>query len=178
MRRIHRAGYALVLAAAVAGADPPAPATQATGTVERADVSTRMVTLRMDDGSTLSVRVIPSEQPVVATLRPGDTVRLSYGEATAVGWKRGGVGSNAEATIYARGTMSSNARHVVTTPATVESVDLVNHQLTVRLPAGELQTINVSDLALRTDLPNLHAGDSIALTRAPGLAISIAPSPS
>ena len=94
--KIAPAVLAMALAAAACAAPPPKPAVrenliQKTATIEAVDAAKRLVTLRLEDGTSTTIKVSDAVQNL-PQVKPGDKVTVSYYQALAVEVKKPGEG--------------------------------------------------------------------------------------
>ncbi len=137
-----------------------------TATVEAIDYETRLVTLRGADGKSVMIHA-PDEVRNLAQVKPGDRVTASYYEAAAIrvlapGESTPGVGA---ATASERAKPGERPRGTVvdkmTVTSTVEKIDRGAGQVTLRLPDGKSDVVNVRDPA---KLEGVKVGDLVEVS--------------
>jgi Cu/Ag efflux protein CusF len=142
-----------------------ADARTVTATVEAIDLQTRLVTLRGEDGRSMMIHA-PDEVRNLAQVRPGDRVTATYYEAAAVqvlapGEATPGVGAassmkRAEPGERPAGTVAETMR----VTSTVEKIDRDARQVTLRMPDGTTDVVNVRDPA---KLEGVTEGDLVQI---------------
>jgi Cu/Ag efflux protein CusF len=156
---------------AVAGAE----SVKVTATVEAIDQSTRMVTLRGNDGVLTTFKAGP-EVKNLAQVKKGDVVTAQYVHALALELKKGGDGirSSTETPASARakpGEMPAGAvANQTVIVANVIKVDAKNKSVTVLGPEGRTLTLDVKDPAV---LSEVKVGDQIEATYTEALMMSV-----
>jgi translation initiation factor IF-1 len=186
LARIRGGAAAAAAAAALAAgcAQTPAPlditteTTQTLGTVEAVDPSTRMVTLKGEDGTRTTVQVGP-EVRNLAQVRVGDRVVVRYQEALLAEVIKPGtgiVGAGAAVTRADPGqrpaaTVSDTAR----LPVKIYEVDTVQNIVEVTGPRGFNQRIRVNDPRAREFIRGLKRGDEVEVTVREAFAVSVEP---
>jgi Cu/Ag efflux protein CusF len=182
LRNVTR-GFVVVcwLVAPSARADEPTPRDQqtnaqpssmltkrmnVTATIASLDLKDRMMTLRMDDGSMLTVHA-PRDTKELSQLKPGDQVQIDYYESLALSWSKAGPNAAGSTTVtsHTSGKLPSTITSTtVKSPVEIAGIDQANHKLTVKLANGETDTIDVNDPDMQSELQNLHVGDKINVT--------------
>jgi Cu/Ag efflux protein CusF len=151
----------------------------ATARVVTVDAEKRDLTLRSDDGTEFTVEVPRSVK--VDRIREGDQVKIDYYEAIGLSLKKPQPGAQPRAdetttTVHNAGTLPSGmVAHRITATVEVVRLDRARNRLTVRRPSGAIDTINVTDPALQTQLANVHEGDRIQATYTEAAAIRVIP---
>lgn len=193
MRRIRTLFSALVIASASASglvatsahADQPtsqAPTRTmskritATATVEKIDTEKRDLTLKDDEGNQFTVRA-PSSMKL-DQFKEGDRVKVDYYQALAVSLKRGAAGAptrgESSVTEHTAGTMPGGVvSHRITGTVEVVNVDRARNRLIVKRPDGSVDSIEVTDPAMQSELANVHPGDRIQATYTEAAAIKV-----
>ena len=148
--------------------------TTKTATVESVDKSARTVTLKGEGGQTKTIHLGP-EVRNFDQIQPGDTVRASMAEETAVAVSKGGAPPGAaEGMVMARapegarpGMFLAQQRSVT---GKIDSVDADQHKLTLTEPDGSKRELKVSP---KVDLSQLKAGDDVTaqVTEALGIIV-------
>lgn len=150
----------------------------ATATVEKVDAKKRTLLLKDESGDEFKVNV-PEKVSRLDAIKKGDTIMLDYYEAVTLSLKRTDAKPSASETAMAERTPGKLPGGMVAkkVSATVEitNVDKSENELTIKGPAGELDTIKVSDPAMQAELENVKAGDRIKATYTEAVAISVMP---
>ena len=151
----------------------------ATATVDKVDAQKRDLTLRSDDGTTFTVEVPQSVR--LDRIREGDRVKVDYYEAIGLSLKKPQPGAQPRSdettvTEHQAGKLPGGmVTHRITATVEVVRVDRPGNRVTVRRPNGTIDTINVTDPAIRAQLANLHEGDRIQATYTEAAAITVMP---
>jgi hypothetical protein len=166
-------------------------------TVDSVDRSARKVTVRGPDGTQTTIDVSPNATGF-DNLKPGDRVDLDYYSSTVVGLKpsRGATGESMEAPSQpssppsAPGAASSSpasaanrsmpaagaASRQINASVQVTSVDPQRGTIQFKNAAGQPQTLQVKDPAVKQALRGLKPGDRVDVTYTAPVAMSIRPS--
>jgi hypothetical protein len=149
-----------------------------TATVAAIDMTTRKVTLRRADGSTLDV-VAGEEVRNLPQLRAGDTVSVDYLDTLTLALKKGGTGlpaSRTESAAAARaelGTRPGGAvAREVTIVADVVAIDAASRTVSLRGPRGNVLALPVRD---PDQFKLVAVGDQVQATYIEAVAISVTP---
>jgi hypothetical protein len=137
-----------------------------TATVDKVDQDKRMLSLKMDDGSMMMVHV-PDGVKRFSEIKDGDKVKLDFYESLALAWKRSGLGVTGEATMIGKGKgklPSGMMASVTKESVEITKVDKAANQITVKMPDGKSQVLDVKDPALKADLSKAKEGDHLELT--------------
>jgi hypothetical protein len=151
----------------------------ATATVVSIDAQQRDLTLRGDDGTEFTVEVPRSVQ--LDRIHEGDRVKLDYYEAIGLSLTKPQPGARPrsdETTITqhnAGALPSGTVAHRITASVEVVRVDRAGNRLTVRRPDGTIDTINVTEPAIQSQLANVHEGDRIQVSYTEAVAIRVMP---
>lgn len=151
----------------------------ATATVDKVDAQKRDLTLRNEDGTEFTVEVPPSVR--LDRIREGDRVKIDYYEASALSLKKPQPGAQPRSdettvTEHKAGKLPGGmVTHRITATVEVVRVDRAGNRVTVRRPDGVIDTINVTDPAMRAQLANMHEGDRIQATYTEAVAITVMP---
>jgi hypothetical protein len=169
-------------AAEAASRPPPSGAVEALlsaeATVTAIDLATRKVTLRGEDGESLTVKAGP-EVKNLAQVKVGDVVEVDYYAALAwqvvkAGEQRepGATGAlGAGAVSAAPGEKPAGAvGGAVTITATVDAIDREGGTVTLRGPEGDTETIQARDPA---NLDRVAVGDLVDITYTEALAVEV-----
>ena len=165
---------ALSLQAAVVFSQAPNVATRestTTATVEKVEKSIRLVTLRGDGNTMLSVYADPSITAFDA-LKVGDVVTVHYLESVVVQVRRDAkLADVVDSTNDAKKT-NSNVIHQLRAVVTIEEIDSQGLTVTYRTSDDRKMVHFVQDKKL---LDGLHVGDRIEVTLTRERALSITP---
>lgn len=136
------------------------------GEVVALDPSKLLVTIKGAGGSsTLEVR----SEKELEEVKPGDHVVVRYIEGAQVGkGKAAAAAPSLKEGIAGAELDGLSAKHPLV--ASVEGVDAVNQEITIRGAEGSLETIEVTNPA---QLRQIKVGDKIVITHAEALALSI-----
>jgi len=152
----------------------------ASATVEKVDTKKRELSLKDDEGNHMMVQV-PEDVTGFDNLKKGDKINLDYYESVTIALKKpekGAMPSSSAAAMseQAPGPLPGGmtARRISAT-ATVAKVDVANNKVTLKGPQGKMDTINVSDPSMQSELGKLKRGDRIQATYTEKMAISVTP---
>jgi len=164
--------------------DKPAQATRhvrsmsqtvtAKATVEAVDLKTRHVTLKTDEGKTITIAA-DKRVKNLAQLHVGDIVEVVYHEAVAIDVIPGGappsttVESAADTAKPGAKPGAAGARRV-TIIATIEAIDEATQHVTLRGPEGNLMEVKAQS---PENLKKGKVGDSVRLTYTEAVAIAV-----
>ena len=141
--------------------------TSATATVMKVDKANRQLTLKTDDGKTLTMSV-PAGVQRLNEIKVGDHINVDYYEAIALSLNKPGAATKGgEETRVMRGNgklPNGMIAKRVTGMVTVVNVDTSGNMLTVRRPNGDMETIHVTDPQLQSQLASIKEGDKIRAT--------------
>ena len=139
------------------------------GDVVAIDQSKMLVTVKGAGGGTSTLEVRSENE--LENVKPGDHVVVRYIEGAQVGKGKAG-GATAVPSLkdgIAGAEMGGlSAKHPLL--ASVEGVDSVNEEITIKGPDGSLDTLEVTNPA---QLRQIKVGDKIVITHAEALALSI-----
>jgi Cu/Ag efflux protein CusF len=145
-----------------------------TSVVQAIDSTRRLVTLKLDDGTTETVYCGPDVQRFDA-LKVGDKVTFKYMESMVYAIQKPGAAPPAESAAVTRsagakpgGTMSQQ----MTTVVTLKAIDTTVPSVTITMADGATMTFKVED---KKSLEGFKAGDKVQITYTQALAISVAP---
>jgi hypothetical protein len=166
---------ALADQASKASTDKPltrAQSIEARSTVTAIDPSTRMVTLKTEDGQTFDVKAGPSVKNF-SQIKVGDAVKATYTESIAFqvvpkGETPGGASQSAN-----RIPGGAEVEEQVTTSFKVASVDPATNILWVTLPNGNTKKIQVQDPKAQERLKTLSPGNVVAVTYTESMALQL-----
>jgi hypothetical protein len=158
-----------------AAADQPLTRSQsvaARATVTAIEPSTRLVTLKAEDGQSLDVEAGPA---VVNfdKIKVGDTVKATYTEAVAFQVVPKGETPGGTAQIAERVPGGGVVGHQVTTSFKVASVDPKTNVLWVTLPDGNTKKIDVQDPQAQARLKTLSPGNVVSVTYTQAVAVQL-----
>lgn len=176
---------------AAAGSTPPPPAAapappsgtiaeqaiQATATVEKVDLTKRLVTLKGPTGRVFTVKAGP-EVKNLPRVKKGDLVNITYYESLAYEVKKAGQAepgaSLTDVTAAAKpGERPAGAAlSQVTITTTIEAIDPSVPSVTLKPPDRDPITVKVRDPA---KLARVSVGDLVEITYSEGLAVSVEP---
>jgi hypothetical protein len=132
-------------------------------TVDKIDTDNRMLTLKMDDGTTKDVHVPEAVQ--LSDIKQGDHIKFDYFESTALSWRRSGPGAGSgESTIVGKAGNTAMIGKTVKESVEITKIDKAHNKVTVKMPSGETETIEVKDPELIADLQKAHEGDKLDAT--------------
>jgi Cu/Ag efflux protein CusF len=195
MKRAKRNCYLLGLAFAtlstvgIAAADQPssqapsqmtiAQKMSATATIAKIDTDKRDLMLKDDQGNEFMVQV-PEDVTRFDALKKGDHIKIDYYQSVGLSLKKGEAGKPGahETTMAERNAGKLPGGLVarkITGSAEVMKVDTTENKVTIKGPNGEMDTINVTDPALKADLAKLKKGDRIQASYTEAVAISVTP---
>lgn len=140
--------------------------TSASATVMKVDKANRQLTLKTDDGKTMTVSV-PAGVQRLNEIKVGDHINVDYYEAVALSLNKPGAAKGGEETRVMRGAgklPNGMIAKKVSGTVTVVNVDTSNNMLTVRRPNGDMETIHVTDPQLQSQLASIKEGDKIHAT--------------
>lgn len=157
-----------------------APKVSAVVTIAKLDAKNRELVVKDRQGRHFKVSV-PETMKNFDAFKTGDKVAIEYYSSIAL---------NLETVDDAAADTPGTAMTVERVPAPlpngvvankvdetvqVVSVDKAKHKLTIRRPAGKLDTIDVTEAELQSSLADLDKGDKVHATYAEAVAISIEP---
>jgi Cu/Ag efflux protein CusF len=152
--------------------------THMTAMVKKVDMKKRELTLTDDTGNQMVVQV-PEDVTRLDQVKKGDRLNLDYYQSVALSLKKPGEASSpVEAKIVERneGALPGGiVARKITATAQVLKVNPAENKLTIKGPNGAVDTINVSDPDVQTDLHKLKKGDQIEVTYSQALAASVMP---
>ncbi len=177
--------FAASTAAGVAAADQPrsrsiAERASASATVEKIDAGKRELSLRDDRGHMFMVQV-PESVTRFDAIKKGDRVDVDYYQSVTLSLTK--PGETAQPGAHEQATVERSAGQLpgglmarrITAAVEVMNVDRAEHEVTIRGPNGEIDTIHVADPALQADLGKLKSGDRIEVSYTEALALSVTP---
>jgi hypothetical protein len=187
IQRIIPAILATALATAVCAAATPEPAVrenliQKTATIEAVDAANRMVKLRLEDGTSTSVKVSEDVQNL-PQVKPGDKVTVSYYQALAAEVKKPGEGvkgvetSSTAVKAPPGGMPAAGAGLLIRTTVVIDSVDTQFNTVTFTNADGLLRTVAVQTPQGEAFIKGLKKGDHVEIAYTEALAIKVTPAP-
>ena len=185
IQKIAPAVLAAALLVAACAAPPPKPMMrdnliQKTATVESIDQASRLVTLRLEDGSATTVKVseVVKNLPQVKT---GDKVIVSYYEALAAEVKKPGEGVKGVETQVSEvrsepGAMPGGGAGVLLrTTVVIDSVDTQFNTVTFKNADGQLRTLAVKSDQGKKFIKGLKKGDHVEVAYTEAFAVEVKP---
>ena len=148
----------------------------AKGTVTDKSRLTRTLTVKLDDGSTVKMKV-GREVQSFNDIKEGDQVKLTYNQETAIALRKG-PGAPGATVGHALITPTKGAPPVaaeimtIESSAVIEEIDQNGRTLKLRAPDGSTRTINVG-----TEVQNLgdfQKGDQVAVRTTEAVAVEVA----
>jgi hypothetical protein len=136
------------------------------GEVVAIDPAGLLITLKSPQGrnSTLEVR---SEKDLEA-VKPGDRITARYVEGAQIGKAKSEAGTPTASLDEGINAIASGKGHPLVT--SVESVDAINQEVTLKGHDGSLETIEVTN---PEHLRRIKVGDHVVITHAESLALSL-----
>lgn len=142
------------------------------GSIMNIDAKTRHLTLKMDDGTDVTVHV-PDSVKRFDELKKGDHINVDYYESVALSLAKPGETAS-KGTVTARGAGKLPGGIVAKqVTQTVEISKIEGDKVTVKKPDGTMETIDVTDDAMKTDLAKMKVGDKISATYTEAVAITV-----
>ncbi len=144
-------------------------------TVQSVDRDKREVTLKKDDGSTVTVKV-PERARNFEQMKAGDVVTAAYTESVVLAVRK----SDEPPSATGRESVERAApgqkpgiekTSTVQMSATIEKIDHDKRQLTLKGPEGKTKTIKVPEDMKRFD--ELKEGDQVVVTATESIAIEV-----
>lgn len=137
------------------------------GEVATVDPANLLVAVRHANGNVATIEVRSTDE--LEGIKPGDRVKVQYFEGGQIGKPEGSeapaVASLHDGILAAAGTAMKH--HLV---GSIERVDLYSQEVTLKGSDGSLQTIEITN---PEDLENVKAGDTVVITNAQALALSL-----
>jgi Cu/Ag efflux protein CusF len=187
--KLGRALMAFAIAATTLGvaaypslssADPNSPTNPETaaaqiitgsGTIQKIDKDTRLITIKGDKGHEVEAKVSPNVN--LDKVKVGDHVNAAYYEEVAVSLhKQGEQAPKMTQTVTERGGVTAEQ---TTVTAKVVSVDKDNNKVELRGPAGGTHMVKVQDPDMQAQLGKIKPGDNVDVTYTQAIAVSIEP---
>lgn len=150
----------------------------ATATVDKLDKKKRKITLKNEEGNTVTVHV-PESVSRLDAIKKGDKVQIDYYESVALSLmkpEKGKTGAR-ETTMTERtpgqlpgGLMARKMTETVT----VMKVDKDNNEVTIKSPSGDTSTVKV-DPSMSDQLEKIKQGDRIKASYTEAIALSVMP---
>ena len=142
------------------------------GEIVAVDPSKRLVTVKSPTGELIKLEA--ENQDDLANRKVGDRVQVRYFEGAQIGKGAQGealpVQSLNGGMIGAETAGPSEKQHAHALGVSVERVDAINQEITLKGPDGSLETIMVSNPEY---LSHIKVGDRVVITRPQGLALSL-----
>ncbi len=179
------AAVAAALLATACSTPPPKPVVrenliEKSATVESIDQPSRLLTLRLEDGSATTVKVSDAVKNL-PQVKAGDKVHVSYYEALAAEVKKPGEGvegvqADVSAVTAPPGSMpAAGAGVLLRTTVTIDSVDTQFNTVTFKRSDGILRTVAVQTPQGQTFIKGLKKGDQVEIAYTEALAIEVKP---
>jgi len=153
---------------------------QVNAVVQAIDLTTRMVTLKAENGKEFTTKV-DEKIKNLDKVNVGDTVKAAYVEAVAVELKRGekiepGMEKKSGGAVSKPGEKPAIVvGNKSTVSAVIEAIDLKKNTVTFRGPEGKTRTVTVKDAKYREMLKEVQVGDVVELTYVEAVAITLEP---
>jgi hypothetical protein len=187
IHRIVSAVVAMALAAVACAAPPPKPAVrenliQKTATIEAVDAASRLVTIRLEDGTSTTIKVSDAVQNL-PQVKPGDKVTVSYYQALAAEVKKPGEGvkgveTEVNSVKAPPGSMpAAGAGVLIRTTVVIDSVDMQFKTVTFKNADGLLRTVAVQTPQGEEFIKGLKKGDNVEIAYTEALAVEVKPAP-
>jgi Cu/Ag efflux protein CusF len=148
---------------------------EVTATIKAIDTADRLVTLEGEEGNQVTIYAGPAVKRF-DELKVGDKVTFRYAEAVVVDIAEAPAGASPSATVTATGARGAGERpsggvaRQVTATVKVTAVDTDAPSVTVALPDGSTETLDVDD---PDDLEGIDVGDLVSITYTQALMISV-----
>ncbi len=186
-QRIAPAILVAALLVAACAAPPPKPVMrdnliQKTATVEAVDAASRLVTLRLENGTSTTIKVSDAVKNL-PQVKAGDKVVVSYYEALAAEVKKPGEGVKGVETEVSSvqappGSMpAAGAGVLMRTTVVIDSVDTQFHTVTFMNSEGQLRTVAVQTPKGQEFIKGLKKGDHVEIAYTEALAVEVKPAP-
>lgn len=152
----------------------------AVATVDKVDMAKRELMLKDDKGTKFQV-IVSDDVPNLEAVKKGDKIAVDYYTTMALSLVKSAKGKTpgTEATKVVEripGPLPSGVVAIkISETVEVVKVDTAANKLTVKNPAGEHDTIHVSDAALQAELAKLKRGDKIRADYTEAVAVAVAP---
>jgi hypothetical protein len=183
--QVTLAVVAAAIAVAACAAPPPKPAVresliEKTATVESIDQASRLVTLRLEDGTATTIKVSDAVKNL-PQVKTGDKVHVSYYEALAAEVKEPGKGvegvqSEVSAVTAPPGSMpAAGAGVLMRTTVVIDSVDTQFNTVTFKRSDGVIRTVAVQSPEGQKFIKGLKKGDHVEVAYTEALAIEVKP---
>ncbi|MGE3459284.1 MAG: hypothetical protein AB7O24_29495 [Kofleriaceae bacterium] len=149
-------------------------------TVQKVDKTKRQLMVKDSQGSQFKVNV-PEDVTNLDAIDNGDRVAIDYFTSVALSIEKAkkGKAPSASATTMAERTVAplpdGQVAQKVSATAEVLKVDKTANKLTIKRPAGQVDTIDVSDPQLRSKLATLKKGDKIHASYTEAVAVRLTP---
>ena len=146
-----------------------------TAKVKAVDLSTRMVTIKRQDGTTATIHADDSVKNL-DQLKPGDRIVMDFYQSVAVALKKKGTATRGVTAAEQMDTAEKGqmpgavGARVVTVTAKITKIDKKNQTVTLKGPDGKSTTVDVKN---PENLQKAHVGDYIEITYTEALAIAV-----
>ncbi len=147
--------------------------------VESVNLDKHELSLKAAQGKPFTISV-PESVNRLDNVKQGDTVKVAFYESVAVSLQKPGAAPIGEQskTMGERtpGALPGGmAAQQITTTAKITKLEPANHELVIENPAGQTNTVRVSDPQVRAQLKSLKVGDKIQATYTVAMATSVVP---
>lgn len=149
-----------------------AQSVEARATVTAIEPSTRMVTLKTQDGQTVDIEAGPAVKNF-DQIKVGDTVKATYTESIAFQVVPKGETAGGASQSASRIPGGAEVGQQVTTSFKVASVDPETNILWVTLPNGNTKKIHVQDPQAQARLKTLSPGNVVSVTYTESVAVQL-----
>jgi Cu/Ag efflux protein CusF len=153
----------------------------ATATVEKVDAKKRELTLTDAKGNRFMLQV-PEDVARFDAIKKGDKLDVDYYESLALSLQphdKAAAPPSAQETATAErypGKLPGGVMgRKITATATVLKVDPADNKITLKGPDGAIDTVNVRDPAMQSQLARIKKGDRIEASYSEAIALSVAP---
>jgi len=177
MTLLFAGGFATITRAQapVEGAIDAVDVVRATATVEKLDVEKRKVTLRLEDGSSKTMKVDKRVRNL-DQVKVGDHLKLAYAEEIAIMVSNNGeqpqASGAAQISVAPKGTKPAAVIvDTVSVTGQILAVDAANHRVTLRDVDGKEKKVKVSKKIQNLD--RLQAGQSVTVLITEALAVEV-----
>jgi hypothetical protein len=153
----------------------PVKSKEVKATVEKVDKDTREVTLKKDDGTTVTFKA-PDTVRNFDQIKVGDIVTAKYAQSVAVSVRKSDEPPSATGRETVTRTPMGDKPGIagaktVEISATIEKIDRDQRELTLKGPQGNTRVVKVPEEMKRFD--ELKEGDQVVVTATEALAISV-----
>lgn len=136
------------------------------GEVVAIDPASLLVTIKTPQGRNSTLEV--NSEKDLESIKPGDRITARYFEGAQIG--KGKVGGGTPIASLNEGISEAPSGKGHPLVLSVESVDAINQEVTLKGPDGSLETIEVTN---PEHLRRIKVGDKVVITHAEALALSL-----